>query len=364
MNRENFILANSAIKKLLGIAFAFSAIGTAVASPLDLMTGNAPMISAGAAPDSPGNRVDPNVASSRFSGVVSLAIQYDNKQYICTGTLVGKRQVVTAGHCVDTNGNGSLIDITKPGNNVLAVFNATSSGAGSKVIAASQVSMHADYAGFGKCPAGLGLAGQCVNDDIAVITLGQDAPAEAKIYKIATTELQSGTRIIMAGYGTSGDGVNGFNVSPAYRVKRSGENYVDLFGLDDEQGRTGRAEVWYGDFDGGGRDTFCTRYGVCSPILANDVETGIGGGDSGGPSFVEMYGELMLIATNTFGNSAGYVGGSFGTYFGGMVLHSYLDYINQATGGAAQFVPEPATTAMFGLGLLALAGARRRKQLK
>jgi hypothetical protein len=358
-------LGNTVINKLLGVVLAMGAMGSAAAAPVVSLTeGMAPMITSGAAPDSPGARVDANVASSRFSGVVSLAIQYDGQQFICTGTLVGKRQVVTAGHCVDTNGNGALIDLKKPGNNVLAVFNATSSGAGSKVIGAANVSMHADYAGFGRCPAGSNLAGQCVNDDVAVVTLSQDAPKEAKIYKIASNELQAGTRIIMAGYGTSGDGVNGYTVSPAFRVKRSGENYVDLFGLDDEKGRSGRAEIWYGDFDGNGQDTFCTRYDACSPVLSNDREAGIGGGDSGGPSFVEMYGELMLIATNTFSNAAGLKAGTFGTYFGGMVLHSYLDYIAEATGGAAQFVPEPTTTAVFGLGLLALAGVRRRKQAK
>jgi secreted trypsin-like serine protease len=204
-------LGNTVIKKLLGVVLAMGAMGSAAAAPVVSLTeGMAPMITSGAAPDSPGARVDANVASSRFSGVVSLAIQYDGQQFICTGTLVGKRQVVTAGHCVDTNGNGALIDLKKPGNNVLAVFNATSSGAGSKVIGAANVSMHADYAGFGHCPAGSNLAGQCVNDDVAVVTLSQDAPKEAKIYKIASNELQAGTRIIMAGYGTSGDGVNGY----------------------------------------------------------------------------------------------------------------------------------------------------------
>lgn len=355
-------MGNTVIKKLLGVVLAIGAIGTASAAPIAPLTeGNLPMITSGALPDSPAARVDANVASSRFSGVVSLAIKYDGLQYICSGTLVGKRQVVTAGHCVDTNGNGALIDLKKPGNSVQAVFNATASGPGHSVIAASQVSMHADYQGFGHCPVGSNLQGQCVNDDVAVVTLSQDAPKEAKIYKIASTELLAGTHIIMAGYGTSGDGVNGYTVSPAFRVKRSGENYVDLFGLDDEHGRTGRAEVWYGDFDGGGIDTFCTRYGACSPVLPNDRESGIGGGDSGGPSFVEMYGELMLIATNTFSNTAGYKAGAFGGYFGGMVLHSYLDYIHDATGGAATFVPEPAPLALFGLGLLVLAAVRRRK---
>lgn len=256
-------MGNSVIKKLLGVVLAIGAIGTASANPAGNLTGPmTPLITSGAAPDSPGARVDANVASSRFSGVVSLAIQYDGLQYICSGTLVGKRQVVTAGHCVDTNGNGALIDLKKPGNNVLAVFNATDSGAGRSVIAASKVSMHADYAGFGHCPAGV--SGFCTNDDVAVVTLGQDAPKEAKIYKIASTELLAGTRIIMAGYGTSGDGINGYTISPAYRVKRSGENYVDAFTGDDEHNRTGRNEIWYADFDGNGHDTFCEWGVACS----------------------------------------------------------------------------------------------------
>lgn len=351
------------INKLLGVAFAISAITAPLAHASAVQGGTyTPMITAGALPDTPAAHVDPNVASSPFSGVVSINIRYDGQSFICSGALVSKRSVVSAGHCVDTDGNGHIVDIKKAGNDVRVVFNATATGAGTAVITATDVSMNANYQGFGKCPAAA--AGNfCLNDDVSVITLGQDAPASAKIYKIATNELMAGTHIIMAGYGTSGDGVNGYYVSPNFRIKRTGENYVDLFDGDDELGFAGPKEVYYADFDGGGKDTFCTNYGACSPALPNNRESGIGGGDSGGPSFVEMYGELMLVANNTFsGTFTGQTAGTFGTYFGGIILSSYADYLNTATGGTAQFVPEPGSMALFGLASMLMMGARRRKK--
>ncbi|KRB92590.1 trypsin-like serine protease [Duganella sp. Root198D2] len=346
-------------KKLFGMALAFIAFaGTAHATPGGTIT---PLITSGALPDTPAAHVDPNTAASPFSGVVSINIRYDGLSYICSGALVGKRQVVSAGHCVDTNGKGSLIDLNKPGNDVRVVFNASSTPGdpGRAVVTASKVQMNPNYAGFGNCPAGV--SGFCVNDDLAVITLGQDAPPSAKIYKLAGQQLQANTRLIMAGYGTSGDGIKGYTISPDFRIKRTGQNVVDLFDADDEQGFSGPNEVWYADFDGNGHDTFCGWGLACSAQLANDHESGIGGGDSGGPSFIEQYGELMLIATNTFGGTPdGIVAGAFGTYFGGIALNSYLDYLARATGGAIQVVPEPASAAIFALGLLALAAALRR----
>ncbi|HEY0062508.1 MAG TPA: trypsin-like serine protease [Telluria sp.] len=315
-----------------------------------------PLISSGAFPDTPATRVDPNVSSSPYSGVVSINIRYDGLSYICSGALVGKRSVVSAGHCVDTDGNGTLIDINKPGSDVRVIFN--SSGTYNAIMTATKVSMNEDYKGFGNCP--VGVPGFCLNDDVSVITLGEDAPASAKIYKIAANPLLSGTHTYLAGYGTTGDGINGYTQGPAFNIKRTGENYVDLFDGDDEQNFGGASEVWYADFDGGGRDTFCDFAGVCSPVLANDKETNIGGGDSGGPSFVWQYGELMLAGNNTFGNSFLYDDGQFGTYFGGMVLGSYKDYLQRATGGDISLVPEPGTFALFGLGAVALLGARRR----
>jgi len=103
---------------------------------------------------------------------------------------------------------------------------------GRAVIAANRVVINPGYQGFGNCP--VGVPGFCVNDDVAVIQLSAPAPAAAKTYKLYGSAVAEGTVFTMVGYGTSGDGWNGYTVSPSFRVKRSGKNVYDFTETDDE----------------------------------------------------------------------------------------------------------------------------------
>jgi len=321
-------------------------------------------------------RTDANVPSSRFTGVVSIQIKKNNNYFICTGTAVTTHHILTAAHCVDSNGQGQVVDLNDPSYEINVAFN--HDGDYADVISAKDAVIHSDYEGFNVCPDG---SRGCVNDDVAVIELSRKIPDGVEIYEIHeggfwdTYSLSrfgggDGQMLVLAGYGTRGDGYSGFytndgdfaNGSPRYNEKLVGANIVDFFDFDDE-GING-PEVWYADFDGTRTengvatniDLLCDVYGVCSTQLDPDLESAIGGGDSGGPSFIydAINDKFLLAGINTFGiNTSPIADGAFGSLFGGIVLDSYRSWISNQ-------IPNPATVALFALALGGLSASRRK----
>lgn len=255
-------------------------------------------VMAGAEPDSPSNRVDPNFAASTWASVGSV-VQNGNPY---TGVLITRHHVLTAAHV--TGDDPAKLEF---------VLNA--GGDAAQRLAVKAIHRHPEWKGFDpKRP----------NDDLAILELAEAAPAEIPIHPIVTGGLHKGMEFTAVGYGASGHGDTGVTVSSSPTVKRVGRNNVDALIPDDQV--PGRIEGFMFDFDGGGYN-FLGGEG-----LGNDVETTFAGGDSGSPSFIHAPGGWALFGINTFIRT--FPDGptkpsTFGTGGGGMIVAAYKEWIEQ-----------------------------------
>lgn len=261
--------------------------------------------------DSPSKRVDPNTTTSPYAGVGSVQVNARRGTYIGTGTPIDATHILTAGHVLDINNDGKAT--SKDGIKSL-YFNLNFGGNLTHKIAVTSITINPNYTGFNR---------PSVNDDLAILTLATPLPAGVPIYSLPVSDLLPGTPITLVGYGQSGDGINGYTVNASFSVKRTGVNNADAFYGQDDAGQPAANEVFRYDFDGPtGNGTFGLG------TLGNDKETTIGGGDSGGPSFVGN----VIVGVNTF--TQGFTAPRFGSLGGGINVFPYLSWITSATRSA------------------------------
>ncbi len=284
--------------------------------------------------DSQSNRIDPNVPDSPFAGVGSLYVHFGDIGALTSGTLLDPTHVLTAAHSFDVDDDG-MID-AQWALFILNDDNPASDFDGARVIPGSEIHMHPDFTGFGN---------PSVNDDIAILELA--VPVDGvPTYTLLDTPLEGGEEIVLAGYGCSADGLSvDYKIDASFFVKRSGGNVADWFEPDDEGAPTN--EVFLFDFDGP-LPTGVNGPGILGgPTLGNRLETQLGPGDSGGPSFVRISDELRLVGINTFtaSLSIGPVGAAlpppfgaphFGSLGGGILAAPYIGWIQQVLQGGQE----------------------------
>ena len=268
--------------------------------------------------DSPAARLDPLGSSSLFNAVGSLAIISGGFSYKGSATAISPNWVLTAGHNLDLNDNGS------PDAGLSITFNLPGFG----VFAASA---------FYTCPSFTGFGNPSIQRDLGLLHLSTALP-NGIAFPSLQGSVHAGDEAALVGFGRSGYGNYGYTTSATLTDRRVGYNVVDTFTLDDLGG--GFPALFRYDFDS--PDTF----GLTGGSLGNNVESLIGPGDSGGPLLMSNGSGYSLVGVNTF--VEGY-GGRFGDLGGGILLSPYLDWIT-ATSGVE--VPEPTVLFLSSLALI------------
>ncbi|MCK4851075.1 MAG: trypsin-like serine protease, partial [Phycisphaerae bacterium] len=256
-----------------------------------------------------------------FAGVGSVRADVGSSTWLGSGTPISRWHVLTAGHVVDINDDGSADEDADHYS-----FNLNFGSDYSSTHTASAVSVHPHFTGFNN---------PSVNDDLAILTLSNPIPEEVPIYDLWRTPLSTpGQTVALVGYGRSGDGVNGYTTDASWTIKRLGYNNVDDSDPDDEG--SGAAEVWEADFDGPTDKT--NRIGETT--LGNDLETTLGGGDSGGPGFILDGDQYFLATVNTFTFRfhPRFKTPKFGSGLGGILVPAYTDWIDSVL---AELLPLP-----------------------
>jgi len=274
--------------------------------------------------DFPSQRIDDLTGSSHFASTGALEITSGSNSYFGSGIALSQNWVLSAGHNVDFNDDGSAdtglsIDYHLPG---FGSYTAT---------------------GYFTNPSFTGFGNPTVHNDLSLLYF--ETPLPELAFPALGLSMSIGDQLDVVGFGRSGFGSYGYTTNAGLTDRRIGQNIADSF----EAASSGTGLLFRYDFDA--PDTF----GTVGGSLGNDIETIIAPGDSGGPALVGYGDEYALVGINTF--TEGF-GGLFGDIGGGVALNDQWEWIFETTGLTP--APEPSHSAMVIAAVAAIVGYRRR----